>query len=1103
MSAEAQSRMQGERDLRERLRAAIDHLDHILPGQAPLKDFVHHNTLHGYEADTFPDALAKSRQRSGNRGYLPENEFRALYAKGRITREDLIPILDADPDLDASGIAVTTEGEGARCLTKREVYLLGLTHPFQPMTGPQLAWHIEEMGILEQVQEDVPEESRRLLLEGRDETDHEAEVVGDLWRACLESLGLEHFILHPEELLDLSTDRAEEIIKAFAASSEREEGSTFSVRDQMKREAGVLLRRLLKRVGRDITLRGVFLALTGEDLLDDIRPLLVRQMANHLDLGVAALHSPDRREGFFTSWKRSAEQDLAWAFEEMPDWRDEIDNVPSEALEAIIHELQRLGLSKDHWADYLENLALDLPGWSGMIAWRRQHPGYLGLPDLDMADYLAVRLILERLFARRLCIRTWNIAPDLNFIHYHFRNNQAEFLVRYALFNLRLPEYAAQRAHRLVTMADGHPPTLEEWDFTAHMIWTWRHSPNAEKPKRRSAYHSGWLLFRLAQHLGWNGDAVRNLPLEEVEKLLRCLARLTPDKAGFLWLQAYENNYRDKLFTAVVQNHGRGRWRTREKRPAAQVVFCMDDREEGIRRHLEEKNPAIETFGAAGFFGVPINWTALDDDAPTPLCPVVVTPSHAVREVARPGTDAVKAKHNARRAQRLGLVNLLWNETRRRLLGGAVTAILAAPFALVTLVGKIFAPLAFGMKKAEAQRGFEPAVPTDLALTAASDEGEATPENNREGFTTGEQADKVQGFLKIIGLLEGFAPLMVIMGHGSISENNPFLAAYDCGACSGRHGGPNARVFAAMANRPEVRDLLRPRGIDIPDDTWFLGAFHNTGDESFDWYDLDRMPARHQQALAALQADLDHASRLSAHERCRKFESAPENPGIDRALDHVVTRSLDISQVQPEFGHATNAAAFIGRRALSQGAFFDRRAFLISYDPSTDPEGLVVENILLNAGPVGAGINLEYYFSTVNNDGYGCGSKTIHNVSGFFGVMAGTESDLLTGLPRQMIQIHEAMRLQVLVEASTEILTTIYMRQPALQELVGNGWLLLAAKDPDGPDIQLFKPDVGWVPWEAPTDPLPLVDDSPSWYRGHRDHLPPALIRQPEEAAHG
>ena len=40
----------------------------------------------------------------------------------------------------------------------------------------------------------------------------------------------------------------------------------------------------------------------------------------------------------------------------------------------------------------------------------------------------------------------------------------------------------------------------------------------------------------------------------------------------------------------------------------------------------------------------------------------------------------------------------------------------------------------------------------------------------------------------------------------------------------------------------------------------------------------------------------------------------------------------------------------------------------------------------VHAGPVGAGISLEYYFSSVDNERYGCGSKITHNLTGLFGV---------------------------------------------------------------------------------------------------------------------
>jgi len=154
----------------------------------------------------------------------------------------------------------------------------------------------------------------------------------------------------------------------------------------------------------------------------------------------------------------------------------------------------------------------------------------------------------------------------------------------------------------------------------------------------------------------------------------------------------------------------------------------------------------------------------------------------------------------------------------------------------------------------------------------------------------------------------------------------------------------------------------------------------------------------------------------------------------------------------------------------------------------------VLEAILLAAGPVGAGINLEYYFSTVNNEQYGCGTKVTHNITGLFGVMDGTASDLRTGLPKQMIEIHEAMRLQVVVEASIATLTRIYERQPPLQELIGNGWLLLSARDPQNGAIHVFKPGSGFIPWQGERSALPTVTRSPDWYRGHTQPLSPALI---------
>jgi uncharacterized protein YbcC (UPF0753/DUF2309 family) len=246
--------------------------------------------------------------------------------------------------------------------------------------------------------------------------------------------------------------------------------------------------------------------------------------------------------------------------------------------------------------------------------------------------------------------------------------------------------------------------------------------------------------------------------------------------------------------------------------------------------------------------------------------------------------------------------------------------------------------------------------------------------------------------------------------------------------------------------------------------------------------------------LAALDSALRRASAMSAHERCRRFASAPRGPAPEKALRHVIGRAHSYSQVRPEFGHATNAAAIVGRRSLSRGLFLDRRPFLISYDPSIDPEGKILEGILLAVGPVGAGINLEYYFSSVDNQRFGCGTKVPHNVTGLFAVMEGASSDLRTGLPLQMVEIHEPVRLQVVVEAKPETLAAIYSRQESLRELIGNRWIYVIAKDPDSNEFWIFSPDRGFVPWAGPAYPIPCTPTSPEYYRGHHDFLPPALI---------
>ena len=1087
---------------RQIVERAIDHMDHVLPGQAPILNFVHHNTLHGYQHLPFEQALAAAEQLTGIHAYLPDEQFHKLYRAGRITDKDLDAVFAQRPEIRADAVLAHV---GEREIHRGEALRIALIHGAEALSLNQLVWCMEELDATRRFQEDVPEAARRRLLDAarREGVTEVGAALEDLWRACLEGFRLPAFNLHPEDLVDLQLSLAKSLLARF-----RDEGAAEAqgpiVHQRMQADTLALLERLFAEVGDELTLRGLLRILTGQDLLDRVRPYLIRLCAAHLDEGLAAWHLPSRTEGLYAAWRRLAEHDLAWTFAGLPGWREALARWPADPVAAISAELRRLGIPEPRWEGYLTRLALELPGWSGMMNWRQQHPRYPANQEcpVALADYLAVRLSLDSLWIQRLCRENWGIEGTLPALRDYFSGRPAEALVRYALYEGHLPEYLISRA-RSLTERDVLPaPTTSlpqegrggdaVWDTLADMIWTWRHSPVAEQSETHTVHGSAWRLFRLAQHLGVAGGELRALSLTDLERLLEPLDELPSAVRGALWQCAYEHHYRDTLINALANNHRR--WTAREQRPQAQIVFCIDDREESIRRHIEELNPQMETLGAAGFFGVVMNWRGLDDREVTPLCPVVVTPAHEVREVARAGTESRHALHNRRRDLRSRL-RAFYHEIRRNLLSSSLLIDALAPGALLTLAGKIFFPVQQANLVAAVDAALVPAVPTCVAITAAAnDSAPATPEQPRLGFTDAEQADRVANLLRNIGMTAQFAPLVVLMGHGSISQNNPHLAAYDCGACSGRHGGPNARAFAAMANRPEVRALLAGRGIHIPDDTWFLGAEHNTCDEQISVFDRSDMPTALEPALAELQRVLDQACALSAHERCRRFGSAPRHPTPTQALRHVVERSKDFSQARPELGHATNAAALVGRRSMSQGVFLDRRAFLVSYDPTQDPSGAVLENILLAVGPVGAGINLEYYFSAVNNERLGCGTKLPHNVTGLFAVMEGASSDLRTGLPKQMVEIHEPLRLQIVVEARTEVLGAIYQRQPALRELIGNEWITLIAKEPESGEFSVFDPMRGFIPWMEPVRPLPECARSGDWYHGHTDPLPPALI---------
>ena len=558
-----------------------------------------------------------------------------------------------------------------------------------------------------------------------------------------------------------------------------------------------------------------------------------------------------------------------------------------------------------------------------------------------------------------------------------------------------------------------------------------------------------------------------------------------------VWHAAYERQHEREVLDGIAVHRREAPPQPRTE-TTAHVFCCIDEREESFRRALEETDSSVETLGAAGFFGVAVNYQGLDDAHGVPLCPVVVTPAHAVRERARE-TDGALHVARQRRRRLIGQTSHALTVSSRSLLRGFVSTAALGLLSAVPLIGRVLAPRTFGRWRAALNDLFLPLPRTELTLMRDDAEGDATVEGLLQGFSIEEKAHRVASVLAPAGLTAPTAPLLVILGHGSTSLNNPHESAHDCGACGGRRGGPNARLFAAMANHPLVRERLRTLGVDLPASTHCVGGYHDTCSDDVVLFDLDAVPDSHAEAVSRLQATFDEARARNAHERSRRFEHFSPRRSARAALVHVEERAEHLAQPRPEYGHGTNAVCIVGRRATTQGLFLDRRAFLVSYDAAPDADNRRLAALLGAAMPVCAGISLEYYFSFVDNERYGCGTKLPHNVTGLLGVMNGQGSDLRTGLPWQMVEIHEPVRILFVIETTPERLTAVLAANPALERLVRHRWIRVSTLDPDSGKISVYRSGV-WDAYVPGRTSLPVAVSSPAYYTGRIEHLPPARI---------
>lgn len=790
--------------------------------------------------------------------------------------------------------------------------------------------------------------------------------------------------------------------------------------------------------------RDLLQSVTGQDSDLLVNEVLVRFCASFLDQGFATSPLPQRDEGIFAAFLTLFEYSRPvrkW-MHGLPDELQRIDGAGGDAYDSIAESLELLGVAPSETDQFVQESLLALPGWAGMM-WQMESNAEWSVhpaPAATLAGYLAVRLILERLALANVAQETIDYSGPLA--------------------GLRSTLKAHQQPQQSVAI-----------DRRAFMI------------------------FQLAQVRGWSAEELWRLSKSEWAMLLREMADFSSLDRRRVYHMAYERRYRNRALDALSIHASR--LQPQVDTPCFQLITCIDDREESFRRHLEEVAPGCETYSAAGFYGVAMYYQGVADAHFLPLCPVIVKPKHYVREEV---AYSLEQSHRRRAETRrmLGHASHRFHQGSRTFLGGMLTAIIGS-FASFPLVARVLFPRLSARISRALNKFVQPPPNTRLVIERTTDP--PGPENGHCGYTVDEMAEIVGCILRDIGLTSRMARLIIIAGHGSSSLNNPHESAYNCGACSGGRGGPNARAFAVMANDSRVRAKVAQKGLVIPPEVIFVGAYHNTCDDSMEYHDLDSLPSSHRDDFDHARQAIDEARRRNAHERCRRFESADLQLSTEAALRHVEARAEDLSQARPEYNHATNALCLVGRRVWSRGLFIDRRAFLTSYDPTQDDEhSSILFRVLQAAIPVCAGISLEYYFSCIDTKIYGCGSKLPHNITSLLGVMEGAASDLRTGLSQQMIEIHEPVRILFVIETTPQAMLSIMARHPMIDRLVRNEWVQLAVLHPDPASILVYR-NGRFETYQVESAELPTVRHSIDWYRGWRDHLGFASVRDEPEPA--
>lgn len=1006
-----------------RIRAMIYVAGEPVPFFWPMRSFIHHNPLHGLEHMQFADAVALGSELFHGRAFLDRSEYQRYLESGDVDRNRLEALVAefAQGQAEVPGVDLKS------CLIE------SLYNQSQPAVS-----HLSVAGI-----EDVA-----AALRGEK----------DIART------------------EVSDEKLSEILSKALLN----ESPVYESVD----------------------------ALFGTDLGEDLDDLVVKSCMDFFDEGQSVWGMPKRNLGFFNAWREVASRNVRLSLRGINIKHIfAIDDTPEGV---IAHVLETLGVPESDWVGYFTKEIARLHGWAGFIRWRSNAKHYYWTKRFpaDLVDFVAIRMALGLALLQES--GRHNALSTREAIQQAIMEKPREIYLRHELHSGKvLPALAHEVEMAIETRSQSRINKV----FSRYI-----------KAKQQVEAHKQAENFRSLAALASCTESLEKLNDAQLAQMLESLLAFEKQE-GMVWLKSMESKAMATLLDGIsIEPEA-----PREKRPFVQAMFCIDTRSERIRRHLEAVGD-YQTFGIAGFFGVPVSFMELGKGSENHLCPVILTPKNLVLEMTASGiqkdqaavTTLEKAMHDLKESvltpfvtvEAIGLLfgfDMVgktvapktynrWRkqvhphkDTTRLLLDKlsreqADSIIRTVQRAVVLKSVENDLGLATETINDDLIRDFRECAMGDESLLASIAEKTGLHQEavsdfiqrlqkvyridpaftdmqleqlGRIGYTIDEQANYVSQALHAVGMTKEFSRFILLVGHGSESDNNPYESALDCGACGGNHGIVNARVIAQMGNKPKVRKRLREMGVAIPEDAWFIPALHNTTTDEIKLHDLDLIPPSHLLYLDRLRSGLNTATMMCAQERVPTLQQDKSLLEPKVAYEIAQRNSMDWSQVRPEWGLSRNAYFIIGRRAITQQLTLEGRAFLHSYDYKIDPLKRVLENILTGPLVVGQWINMEHYFSAVDNERFGSSSKAYHNVVGRFGVMTGNLSDLRTGLPSQTVledglPYHQPIRLITVIEAPFDHAVFAIEAVVAVKNLVRNGWIRMVIVDPETQMIHTY-----------------------------------------------